>query len=116
MLKQWIRRRKLSSLSVDLNHLRIRYPVTRGETGALMASVEECYQAWRGHFETDAWSAEATGSMRAVSAIYFHWACDGAIERPAMDVQFDCLTNGDTSAKSLLRRLKFGCFCHNGGL
>ena len=30
--------------------------------------------------------------MRAVSAIYFHWACDGAIERPAMDVQFDCLT------------------------
>ncbi len=64
MLKQWIRRRKLSSLSVDLNHLRIRYPVARGETGGLMASAEECYLAWRGHFETDAWRAEATGSMR----------------------------------------------------
>ena len=69
MLKQWIRRRKLSSLSVDLNHLRIRYPVARGESGGMMASAEECYQAWRGYFETD---AEATGSMRAVSAIYFH--------------------------------------------
>jgi hypothetical protein len=92
MLKQWIRRRKLSSLSVDLNHLRIRNPLARGETGGFMASAEECYLAWRGHFETDAWRAEATGSMRAVSAIYFHWACDGAIERPAMDVQFDCLS------------------------
>ena len=57
-----------------------------------MASTEECYQAWRGHFETVAWRAEATGSMRAVRAIYFHWACDGTIERPATDVQFDCLT------------------------
>jgi hypothetical protein len=91
MLKQWIRRRKLSSLSVDLNHLRIRYPVARGETGGFMASAEECYQAWRGYFETDAWRAEATGSMRAVSAIYCHWEY-GAIERPAIDVQFDCLT------------------------
>ena len=30
--------------------------------------------------------------MRAVSAIYFHWVFDSAIERPAKDVQFDCLT------------------------
>ena len=52
MLKQWIRRRKLSSLSVDLNHLRIRYPVARGESGGLMASAEEFYLAWRDHFET----------------------------------------------------------------
>ena len=50
-----------------------------------MASAEEYYQAWRGHFETDAWRAEATGSMRAVSAFYCHWACDGAIEWPAME-------------------------------
>ncbi len=27
-----------------------------------------------------------------MSAIYFHWACDGAIERPVTDVHYDCLT------------------------
>ena len=40
----------------------------------LMASAEACYKAWKGHFETDAWRASAAESMRAVSAIYFHWA------------------------------------------
>ena len=30
--------------------------------------------------------------MRAVSAIYFNWTCDGVIERPETDVHFDCLT------------------------
>jgi hypothetical protein len=30
--------------------------------------------------------------MRSVSAIYFHWAREGAIERPKEDEQFDRLT------------------------
>jgi hypothetical protein len=58
----------------------------------LMASAEECCMAWRSHFETDAWREDAALATRAVSAIYFHWAGDGEIQRPATDVQFDRLT------------------------
>ena len=82
-----------------------------------MASAEECYLAWRGHFETDAWRAEATGSMRAVSAIYFHWACDGVIERPATDVQFDRLTGISSCYQSFMLRegevlmRPYSCWC-----
>ncbi len=58
--------------------------------------------------------------MRAVSAIYFHWACDGAIERPATDVHFDCLTGiscyqyfmlreGESTGEVLMR--PYSCWC-----
>ena len=43
----------LSHLLVDLNHARIRCPVAQLDTDGLMELAEECYLAWRGHFETD---------------------------------------------------------------
>jgi hypothetical protein len=52
----------------------------------LMASAEAFYKALKGHFVTDAWRASAAECMRAVSAIYFHWAGLGDIWRPAEDV------------------------------
>ena len=56
-----------------------------------MTTPEDCYRAWKSHFETDAWRAKSVGSMCAVSAFYFHWAGEGDITRPAEDVQFDRL-------------------------
>ena len=72
MIKQWIRRRKVSRLSVDPNVPRMRSPTATRETEGLMASAEECYLAWRSHFETAEWRAGAASSMSAVSAFYFH--------------------------------------------
>jgi hypothetical protein len=66
--------------------------VAHPEAEGMMASADEACQAWRSHFETDAWREDAERSMRAVSAIYFHWAGEGAIERPNEDEQFDRLT------------------------
>jgi hypothetical protein len=60
MLKQWLRRRKLSRLSAD--------PKTEG----MMAAAEACCEAWKSHFETQEWRDEAADSKRAVSAIYSH--------------------------------------------
>ena len=90
-LKQWIRRRKQSRLCVDPNDPTMRCPVAEPLTEGLMASAEDCYLAWRSHFETEAWRAEATRSMRAVVGFYFHWAGEGVIVRPATDIQFDRL-------------------------
>ena len=91
MLKQWIRQRKLSRLTVDPNDRTMRCPIAEPETEGLMASAEACYEAWRSHFESQAWRVDAERSMRAVSAIFFHWAGVGVIVRPA-DVQFERLT------------------------
>ena len=90
-LKQWIRQKKMSRLSVDPNDATMRCPTAEPETEGLMASAEECYLAWRSHFETEEWREHAVGSKAAVTAIYFHWAGEGAIVRPATDVQFDTL-------------------------
>jgi hypothetical protein len=68
----------------------MRCPVATRETET-MTTPEDCYQAWKSHFETDAWRAKSVGSMCAVSAFYFHWAGEGDITRPAEDVQFDRL-------------------------
>ncbi len=89
MLKQWARRRKLSRTAWDPNS-KMRCPVATRETET-MTTPEDCYQAWKSHFETDAWRAKSVGSMCAVSAFYFHWAGEGDITRPAEDVQFDRL-------------------------
>ena len=78
---------------VDANDVTMRCPVAEPETDGLMASAEECWRAWRGHFETDAWRADAKGSMRAVSAIYLHWAGEDVIKRPESDVKFDRLND-----------------------
>jgi hypothetical protein len=51
-----------------------------------MASAEEFYLAWRGHFETLVRLARGGDDLDARSH-------DGAIERPAMDVQIDSLTS-----------------------
>ena len=104
MLKQWIRRRKLSRLSVDPNDPTMRCPIATPETEGLMASAEECYRAWRSHFETEAWRKDAEGSMRAVSAIYFHWADVDEIVRPATDVQFARLTGISSSYQYFMLR------------
>ena len=90
MLKEWIRKRKLARLSVDLNDPTMRCPARQSVSG-LMSSAHECLVAWKGHFETDAWRADAKRSMRAVSAIHFHWAEDGDIVRPETDVKFSRL-------------------------
>jgi len=90
MLKDWMTKRKSSALSVDPNDPTSSTTTLQPATGGLLVSAEECFIAWRSHFETDAW--RAAHSTRAVSAIYFHWAGEGAIQRPAMDVQFDRLT------------------------
>jgi len=66
--------------------------VAHPEAEGMMASAEEVCQAWRSHFETDAWREDAERNMRAVSAMYFHWAGEGAIARPKEDEQFDRLT------------------------
>ena len=60
--------------------------MVRGETGGLMASAEEFYLAWRDHFETLIRLARGGDDLDARSH-------DGAIERPAMDVQIDSLTS-----------------------
>jgi hypothetical protein len=113
MLKQWIRRRKVSKLSVDPNDSRLRCPAEDDDEGdgveglndeGLMASAEACYKAWKGHFETDAWRASAAESMRAVSAIYFHWAGLGHIWRPAEDVQFDAVVGISSSYQFFMLR------------
>ena len=91
MLKQWLRRRKLSRLSVDPNDDTMRCPIAEPETEGMMATAEACCEAWKSHFETQEWRDGAADSKRAVSAIYFHWAGEGAIVRPA-DVQFARLT------------------------
>jgi hypothetical protein len=92
MMKQWIVRRKQSRLSVDPNDPTMQCPVAHPEAEGMMASAEEVYQALRSHFETEEWREDAKRSMRAVSAIYFHWAGEGAIMRPNVDEQFDRLT------------------------
>ena len=51
-----------------------------------MASAEECYQVWRGHFEKLVRLARGGDDLDARS----HY---GAIERPAIDVQIDSLTS-----------------------
>jgi hypothetical protein len=81
MLKQWARRRKLSRTAWDPNS-KMRCPVATRETET-MTTPEDCYQAWKSHFETDAWRAKSVGSMCDVSAFYFHWAGEGDITRPA---------------------------------
>jgi len=51
-----------------------------------MASAEEFYLAWRGHFETLVRLARGGDDLDTRSH-------DGAIERPAIDVQIDSLTS-----------------------
>ena len=70
-MKQWIRQKKLSRLSVDSNDPTMRCPTAEPETEGLMALAEECYLAWRQH---------AVAFKAAVTAIYFHWR-----DRPASD-------------------------------
>ena len=70
----------------------------------LLASAEACYKAWKGHFETDAWRASAAESMRAVSAIYFHWAGLDDIWRPAEDVHFDVMVGISSSYQFFMLR------------
>lgn len=82
----------------------MRCPVATRETQGLMASAHECFEAWRSHFETDAWRADAKGSMRSVSAIYFHWAGEGAISRPVTDVQFERLVGISSSYQYFMLR------------
>ena len=61
-------------------------PVLKCPFHALLhASAEACNRAWKGHFKTGAWRASAAESMRAVSAIYFHWAGLVDFWRPAED-------------------------------
>ena len=91
-MKQWIVRRKPSRLSVDSNDPTMQRPVAHSEAEGMMASAEELCQALRSHFETEAWREDAKRSMRAVSAIYFHRAGEGAIVPPAADEKFDRLT------------------------
>jgi len=90
-MKQWIVRRKQSRMSVDPNDPTMQWSVAYPEAEGMMASAEEVCSALRRHFETEAWREDAKRSMRAVSAIYFHWAGEGAIVRPAADEQFDRL-------------------------
>lgn len=60
MLKQWIRQRKLSKLSVDPNEAAVRLPVEDSDDedaddddaneGNLLASADACYKKWKSHF------------------------------------------------------------------
>jgi hypothetical protein len=61
-------------------------------------------KASKGHFETDAWRASAAESMRAVSAIYFHWAGLDFMKRPEADVQFDVVLGIFSSYQFFLLR------------
>jgi hypothetical protein len=73
-MKQWIVRRKpsrLSVISVDPNDLRMQCPEPEAED--MMTSVEETYQALRSLFDRGA-ARRCQALLRAVSAIYFHWA------------------------------------------
>jgi len=113
MLKGWMKQQKLSALSVDPNELTASgaQPATK----SCLVSAEECYRAWQSHFDTDAW--RAAHSTRAVSAIYFHWAGEGAIQRPATDVQFDRLTGLSSSYQYFMLRegevlmRPYSCWC-----
>ena len=103
-MKQWIRQKKLSRLSVDSNDPTMRCPTAEPETEGLMASAEECYLAWRSHFETEEWREHAVAFKAAVTAIYFLWAGEGAIVRPATDVQFDTLVGISSSYQYFMLR------------
>jgi|AntAceMinimDraft_5_1070358.scaffolds.fasta_scaffold162222_1 hypothetical protein len=99
MLRQWIRQRKVSELSVDPNDPTSRCPVKEDEDSESAASKGSTTKGrWRRprHFEniiketlSPTRGASAAKSILAVSAIYFHWAGLGAIKRPEADVQFD---------------------------
>ena len=103
-----LRRRKLSRLSVDPNDDTMRCPIAEPETEGMIATAEACCEAWKSHFETQEWRDGAADSMRAVSAIYFHWAGEGAIVRPA-DVQFARLTSRLTTSTSCCARARSSC-------
>ena len=85
-----------------------------------MAPAEECHNAWKQYFETDAWRHDAKNSMRAVSAIYFHWVSekgDNTIKRPMMEVHFDRLNGISSSYQYYMIRQgevlmrSYSCWC-----
>jgi hypothetical protein len=82
-----------------------------------MASAEECCSAWKSHFETDKWRAEAAVSARKVKAFFFHWGAEGAIFRPAADKQFDRLVGISSSYQYFMLRegevlmRTYSCWC-----
>jgi hypothetical protein len=70
-----------------------------------MALAGACCEDWKRHFETGAWKASAAESMHAVSAIYFHWAGLGHINRPEADVQFDFVVGISSSYQLFMLRV-----------
>jgi len=127
MLKQWIRQRKLSKLSVDPNEAAVRLPVEDSDDedaddddaneGNLLASADACYKKWKSHFETEDWRRSAKDAKRSVNAIYFHWAGLNDIKRPKTNEEFDCLEGISSSYQFLMLRegnvlmRKHSCWC-----
>jgi hypothetical protein len=116
ILKNWIVQRKVSRLTFDTNDPTMRCPTATREdptmrcptatpeTEDLMGSAEECCSAWKSHFETEKWRAEAAVSARKVKAFFFHWGAEGAILRPAADEQFDRLVGISSSYQYFMLR------------
>ena len=104
MLKQWIRQRKVSRLSRDLNSAAEEGDERNcdesdsdesdsddedNNIGNLMASAQDCYSKWKSHFESERWRIGAKKEKRSVTSMYFHWAGPGDIKRPIADEHFD---------------------------
>ena len=92
MLKQWMRRRMVSTLAYDENDDMdgaVRCPVET--VSGAVRSPGECHEAWKGHFETAEYVAAAKKEGRAVSAFFFHWAGPDDIKRPPGTPKFDSL-------------------------
>ena len=79
MLKQWIRQRKVSRLSTDLNSAAEEGDERNcdesdsdesdsddedNNIGNLMASVKDCYSKWKSHFESERWRIGAKKEKR----------------------------------------------------
>jgi hypothetical protein len=86
-----MRRRKESMLSVDRNDPRTWGGFTEKDLENGLRTPEDCFKAWRNHFESEEKREAQLTNHDALSAYYFHWAGDADIKRPTTDVKFDCL-------------------------
>ena len=93
MLKQWIRR-KLSRLSVNPTTLTRPDDAVPHRGAGLDGGGRGVLRGMSSHLRP---RRGGSPFKSAVTAIYFHWAGEGAIVRPATDVQFDTLVGISSS-------------------
>ena len=132
MLKQWIRQRKVSRLSRDLDSAAEEGDERNcdesdsdesdsddedNKIGNLMASAQDCYSKWKSHFESERWRIGAKKEKRSVTSMYFHWAGPGDIKRPIADEHFDRVQGISSSYQFFMLRegevlmRRYSCWC-----